>query len=79
MGKNKNTIRKLPTGEKVVHAPDEKLTLVSPNRMLQLLNATSGDLQEAEQQRQDRLLEAIATKRAAQDSGDAVPADKRPV
>jgi len=79
VGKNKNTIRKLPTGEKVVHAPDEKLTLVSPNRMLQLLNATSDEVREAEQQRQDKLLEAITAKRAAQDSGDAVPADKRPV
>ena len=79
MGKKRATYRTLPTGEKVVHAPDERVTLVPENRLATYLTNNADQIAAGEKAQRDKLLQAIDDKKAALDSGDAVPNDKRPI
>lgn len=79
MGKKKNTVRTLPSGEKVVHSPDDTITLVPDNRLITLLAATAEVTLAAEAAQRAKLQKAVDDKRASLDAGDAVPHDKRPV
>lgn len=79
MGKKRPSIRTLPTGEKVVHSPDDTLRLVPQNRMLNMLVSAAEQTAAAEDQTAARLLAAVDDKRAALDAGDAVPNEKRPI
>lgn len=79
MGKKRPSIRTLPSGEKAVHTPDGRMTLITENRMLAALEAQSQEIAAAEADRQALLLESIADKQASLDAGDAVPHDKRPI
>jgi hypothetical protein len=79
MGAKKPSIRKLPSGEKVVHRPDETITLVPENKVLGFLIATQDEFQAEAVQIQERLLEAIESKQESLDAGDPVPHDKRPI
>lgn len=79
MGKKRSSIRTLPSGEKIVHSPDERVTLVPENRLATYLTNHSEDFSAAEAERRDRLMKAIDDKKSALDTGDAVPNDKRPI
>lgn len=79
MGKKRHSIRTLPSGEKISHSPDDRSTLLPENRLLTYLSNNSEAFSDAEAARRDKLLKAIDDKKAALDSGDAVPNDKRPI
>ena len=79
MGKKRSTIRTLPSGEKAVHSPDERLTLVPEERLVTFLANNTDELSAGEDRQREKMLSAIAEKKAALDAGDAVPHDKRPI
>lgn len=79
MGSKRPTIRTLPSGEKVVHTPDDRLTLVPENRLATYLANNAEEIAAGENAQRDKLLAAIEDKKASLEAGDTVPNDKRPV
>lgn len=79
MGAKKPSIRKLPSGERFVHNPDETVILVPENKVLEHLLATQEESQTEAAEIEVRLLEAIEAKQESLDAGDPVPHDKRPI
>lgn len=79
MGSKKPSIRTLDSGEKVVHTPDNRLTLVPENRLVTYLANNAEQIAAGEDAQRGKLLQAIEDKKAALEAGDTVPNDKRPV
>ena len=79
MGKKRPSIRTLPSGDKVVHSPDETLRLVPQSKVANFLTATRTETQEEVAGLDTAMMEAIQSKRDAMDAGDSVPHDKRPI
>jgi hypothetical protein len=79
MGSKRPSIRTLDSGEKAIHTPDDRLTLVPENRLVTYLANNADAIAEGENAQRAKLLKAIEDKKAALDAGDAVPNDKRPL
>ena len=79
MGDKRPSVRTLPSGEKVVHHPDGTQRLIPSGRAKATLAATAAQADADAAALESRMLDAVAAKREALASGDAVPGDKRPV
>lgn len=77
MGKKRPTMRTLPSGEQVVHKPDDSVHLVPQNKVANFLIASRQDTQEKVAALDIKMMQAVQDKIDAMDAGDAVPHDKR--
>lgn len=79
MGDKRPSIRKLSSGEKVVHYPSGEQHLLPTGKTAKLLAAMQDGIDRHAQELADSLMRAIADKRDSLEAGDPVPDDKRPV
>lgn len=79
MGDKRPSIRKLPSGEKVLHNPDGTQRLVPENKVENFLAAIREETDKKVAELDSRMLDAIKNKQESLDKGDAVPHDKRPI
>lgn len=79
MGKKRDSVRTLPSGEKVVHHPDGEQDLIKTGRMARRLASDADETSEAVAALRRAALDRVAAKAGSLDEGDAVPHDKRPL
>lgn len=78
MGAKKDTIRTLPSGERVVHSPDGTQRLMPTNALAALLAEQENEYEWFNAERGHLLLGEITNKQEAMNGGNLpVPSDKR--
>ena len=76
MGAKKPSVRKLPTGEKVTHYPDGRQVMVYQDSLGGALARQEATQTAESAALTEQRLVAVEDKRAAQQAGTPVPADK---
>lgn len=79
MGKKRDSVRKLPSGRRVVHHPDGEQDLIRTDRTARRLASDAEGAFARVQGLRDDAQRAVRDKRDQLDAGDAVPHDKRPI
>lgn len=79
MGKKRDSIRTLPSGQKAVHHPDDEMDLIPNARAVKRLASSQESTSAKVAELRDNAVRAAREKRESLEAGNAVPSDKRPI